>query len=398
MEEDSRAPRSSTSGRSEHVPSELRILPSEEPEGRGERFFGRRRTPSFSPGGHSLLPAMKLRVSSPAAVIDIGRVKGLQGIKAGKSSVKIGALTTHAEVAESGAVAKSCPLLSEAAAQIGDMQVQEPRHHRRKPGARGSGRRLPDGHRGTRCRDYRDRPQGLAADSGAEVLHRSLHHQPQRLRRFVTEVSVPVAKKGEGAVYLKHRHPASSYVVVGVAAIVTLKNDQIKSARLVVGGVTANPLVIGKAQDFLAGQKPSPKLFAEAAALVAEAIDSPLGGSLRFRRVPDPSRHGDDPARPSGGGGSREEAEVACLIQSIEQLQSLLREKLYVADRGLATSIYLALKLERPLFVEGEAGVGKTEIAKVLASILSTRSSSGSSATKASTRARRSTSGATPVR
>ncbi len=59
-------------------------------------------------------------------------------------------------------------------------------------------------------------------------------------------------------------------------------------------------------------------------------------------------------------------------IQSIEELQSLLRQKLYVADRGLATSIYLALKLERPLFVEGEAGVGKTEIAKVLAQILST--------------------------
>jgi MoxR-like ATPase len=57
-------------------------------------------------------------------------------------------------------------------------------------------------------------------------------------------------------------------------------------------------------------------------------------------------------------------------VSSIEQLQSLLREKLYVADRGLATSIYLALKLERPLFVEGEAGVGKTEIAKVLAEIL----------------------------
>ena len=59
-------------------------------------------------------------------------------------------------------------------------------------------------------------------------------------------------------------------------------------------------------------------------------------------------------------------------IDSIEELQSLLRAKLYVADRGLATSIYLALKLERPLFVEGEAGVGKTEIAKVLADILST--------------------------
>ncbi len=59
-------------------------------------------------------------------------------------------------------------------------------------------------------------------------------------------------------------------------------------------------------------------------------------------------------------------------IGSIEALQAELREKLYIADRGLATAIYLALKLERPLFLEGEAGVGKTEIAKVLTEILDT--------------------------
>ena len=52
---------------------------------------------------------------------------------------------------------------------------------------------------------------------------------------------------------------------------------------------------------------------------------------------------------------------------SIDELQRLLTEQLYVADDGLATSIYLALKLRRPLLLEGEAGVGKTEVAKVLA-------------------------------
>jgi MoxR-like ATPase len=57
---------------------------------------------------------------------------------------------------------------------------------------------------------------------------------------------------------------------------------------------------------------------------------------------------------------------------SIEELQSLLEGQRYVADRGLATSIYLALKLERPLLLEGEAGVGKTEVAKVLAAALGT--------------------------
>lgn len=57
---------------------------------------------------------------------------------------------------------------------------------------------------------------------------------------------------------------------------------------------------------------------------------------------------------------------------SIEDLQSALERQLYVADRGLATSIYLALKLKRPLLLEGEAGVGKTEVAKVLASAFDT--------------------------
>jgi MoxR-like ATPase len=57
---------------------------------------------------------------------------------------------------------------------------------------------------------------------------------------------------------------------------------------------------------------------------------------------------------------------------SVDATEKALREQLYVADRGLAVSIYLALKLQRPLFLEGEAGVGKTEVAKVLASILGT--------------------------
>jgi MoxR-like ATPase len=59
-------------------------------------------------------------------------------------------------------------------------------------------------------------------------------------------------------------------------------------------------------------------------------------------------------------------------LQSIDELQTALRAHQYVADRGLGTSIYLALKLQRPLFLEGEAGVGKTEVAKVLATLLDT--------------------------
>jgi MoxR-like ATPase len=58
---------------------------------------------------------------------------------------------------------------------------------------------------------------------------------------------------------------------------------------------------------------------------------------------------------------------------SIEDVEARLRERKYIGDRGLATSIFLALKLEKPLFIEGEAGVGKTEAAKVMADVLGAR-------------------------
>ena len=59
-------------------------------------------------------------------------------------------------------------------------------------------------------------------------------------------------------------------------------------------------------------------------------------------------------------------------FKSIDDLQQAMAAKNYIAERSLATAIFLALKLQRPLLLEGEAGVGKTEIAKVLATLLNT--------------------------
>jgi len=60
-------------------------------------------------------------------------------------------------------------------------------------------------------------------------------------------------------------------------------------------------------------------------------------------------------------------------IGSIDEIEARLRERRYIGDRALATSIFLGLKLEKPLFIEGEAGVGKTEAAKVMADVLGAR-------------------------
>src|SRR2546428_8789291 len=58
---------------------------------------------------------------------------------------------------------------------------------------------------------------------------------------------------------------------------------------------------------------------------------------------------------------------------SVDEVEHALRVRSYLADRGLATAIYLALSLDKPLLLEGEAGVGKTEVAKALAEVLARR-------------------------
>jgi MoxR-like ATPase len=63
---------------------------------------------------------------------------------------------------------------------------------------------------------------------------------------------------------------------------------------------------------------------------------------------------------------------TATVPRSVDELQDTLAARGYIADRGLAVSVYLALRLKRPLFLEGEAGVGKTEVGKVLAAALDT--------------------------
>jgi aerobic carbon-monoxide dehydrogenase medium subunit len=75
-------------------------------------------------GGHSLLPMMKLRLAAPTALIDIGRVAELAGIRADGDDLVIGATTRHAEVAGSALVQSDAPLLAHAAQQVGDPQIR----------------------------------------------------------------------------------------------------------------------------------------------------------------------------------------------------------------------------------------------------------------------------------
>src|SRR5512144_3193246 len=73
-------------------------------------------------GGHSLLPAMKLRLAMPSLLVDIGRIKDLAYIREEDGRIAIGAATTHYQIESSGLLKMICPLLPQCASHIGDMQ------------------------------------------------------------------------------------------------------------------------------------------------------------------------------------------------------------------------------------------------------------------------------------
>jgi carbon-monoxide dehydrogenase medium subunit len=164
-------------------------------------------------GGHSLLPAMKLRLSTPSLLIDISHIAALKGISLSGNTVVIGATTTHAEIAASDVVKKHCAALAEAAALIGDMQV-------RNAGTIGGSISHADP-----AADY---PAALialgasvklAGKGGERTVNAAdffvgLFQTAAQDGEVVTAVHVPAAT---ASAYEKHPHPASGFAVVGVA-------------------------------------------------------------------------------------------------------------------------------------------------------------------------------------
>ena len=226
-------------------------------------------------GGHSLLPAMKLRVAGPGMLVDIGGLEELSGIATDGSALRIGATTTHAEIAGSPEVKAGCPVLAEAAAEIGDIQV-------RNRGTIGGSLAHADP-----AADFPTVMVALGASLSAagptgsreipaEGFFKDLLTTDLAPTEVLTAVRVPTYGQGTGAAYLKHRHPASSYAVVGVAALVTLAGGRCSRVSLAVGGATVNPVRAQAAQAALAGQAPTDAAVAAAAAKVADAIKDPL--------------------------------------------------------------------------------------------------------------------------
>jgi carbon-monoxide dehydrogenase medium subunit len=164
-------------------------------------------------GGHTLLPTMKLRLASPKALVDLGRVAELKGIDKKGNALVIGAMTTHAEVADSATVRSAIPALCTVAGGIGDPHVR---------------------HRGTiggsvaNNDPSADYPAALLAlgatiatnkrEIKADSFFQGLFSTALQDGEIITRISFPVPAK---FAYSKFPNPASRYALVGVAVAQT---------------------------------------------------------------------------------------------------------------------------------------------------------------------------------
>jgi len=159
-------------------------------------------------GGQSLVQAMKLRLSSPSDLVDLGMIKELAGIRASGSGVEIGAMTRHADVAASPEVKKAIPALAALAGIIGDRQV-------RHMGTMGGSLANSDP-----AADYPAAVLALGATITtnkrkieADDYFKGLYETALEPGELITSVAFPAPKR---AAYMKFKNPASRFAIVGV--------------------------------------------------------------------------------------------------------------------------------------------------------------------------------------
>ena len=235
---------------------------------------------SFLAGGHSLIPAMKLRLSDPGTLVDISGIDDLKGISRDGDTIRIGALTTHREVESSDVVKDGCSALSEAAGMIGDPQV-------RNRGTIGGNVAHADP-----ASDY----PGILMALGATIVTSSrsivvddfftgLFETALNDGEVITEIQVPAIGSGSGAAYTKFFNPSSRYAVVGVGALVSKSNGSCSSCRIGVTGAADHAFRASVAEETLQGSDLGDDAVAASAAKVSDGQEmlSDLSASANYR-------------------------------------------------------------------------------------------------------------------
>jgi carbon-monoxide dehydrogenase medium subunit len=236
-------------------------------------------------GGHSLIPLMKLRLSTPAFVIDIGQIKNLNYIREEDGHIVIGALTTHHDIELSGLVQRKLALLASAASQIGDPQV-------RNRGTIGGAAVHADpfgdfpacllaldaeftvaGPRGERTIAARD----FFVDTFTSAI------EPQEVLR---EIQIPTPPAGSKGSYLKFSRRSQDWAIVAVAAQVRFNGQEVERCAIGLTGMGRTPLRANVVEASLKGRQAHGEELRAACARAADGTNPPhdLNGSPEYRR------------------------------------------------------------------------------------------------------------------
>lgn len=232
-------------------------------------------------GGHSLIPAMKLRLAQPGLLIDIGHLNELKSIFVDRGGgMRIGALVTHAEIAASNDVRMFCPALASATGMVGDQQV-------RNWGTIGGNLAHAD--------PASDPPTVILACDGvinvqgtggsraikAQDFFTDLFATALESSEIITSIELPNLQNAKSA-YVKLSHPASRYAVVGVCAVLEMNGSTCTSARVAVGGATVKAVRSPGAESALVGSSLDDAALNAAAAAVKSDIEGFLTGDMSY--------------------------------------------------------------------------------------------------------------------
>lgn len=224
-------------------------------------------------GGMSLIPLMKLRLFSPAVVVDIGRIPGLDAIEDKGDHISIGALVRHNDTATNDLVTGNAGALATAAALTGDVQVRN---------------------RGTTCGALAhsdvaaDQPAGALACGAVMIAQSASGSREIPASEFfvdtltsalnpdeiLTEIRIPKAGDGEGSAYdkLGRRGGHSDYAVAGAAAWVKKANGSISDARVALTGVSTRATLAEGVAEALIGTDGSASAVESAAEKAVDGV------------------------------------------------------------------------------------------------------------------------------
>ncbi|MCD2137356.1 FAD binding domain-containing protein [Salinicoccus halitifaciens] len=229
-------------------------------------------------GGHSLVPLLKFRITTPGTLVDITRIPGLKDVRIDGDRLLVGALKTHYEISKDETIIDNIPALAKTASETGDLQV---RNYGTIGGNIVHGDPVADYPAIALALDAELKVEG---EDGTEMLPVDgfalgplITMMPENA--IVTEVSFEIPPAHAEQTYLKYTHPATGYPLVGVAAIAGTGDDgTIDYIRVGVTGVSDVSYRARPVEEFLMGREPSEELIKEAAELAVE--DAEMGSDL----------------------------------------------------------------------------------------------------------------------